>query len=402
MESVDELSKKLIEHKAQLAQVEGLLAVTPNDEALRSLRDDLKKVIDITEDLVNQSKPGSSAQSSTSSSSSSLRKPLYKKGDRVRALWTGDNKYYTARIESVSELNTYLVTYLRYSDTAEVPESALRPYVPATESQLRSGVAVWAVYPEDGAIYEAVVEQKLASGKWRVKFPTLKKQADIVLYDMRVMKVDKEADEVPDQAYIPESLKILPTDSAKVREQKRKKIKRIKNLHRQKLLEQESKKRKSSWEDFQKGGPKKLKLKRSIFASPDSVDGKVGVTRSGQGMTNFPESRPRHVFMEVEDDGGEGETRPAVSSSSRKHLPLPKDLDAEALREIQAEQEALEAAAAAAAAGGGGSASSSGVSMGVVVPNPSGYINPYVLQQLATSRSQQPGVPLLPVPFASR
>jgi len=42
------------------------------------------------------------------------------------------------------------------------------------------------------------------------------------------------------------------------------------------------------------------------------------------------------------------------------------------------------------------------VPMGMVVPNPSGYINPYVLQQLATSRSQQSGVPLLPLPFASR
>lgn len=40
-----------------------------------------------------------------------------------------------------------------------------------------------------------------------------------------------------------------------------------------------------------KQGLAKLK-KGSIFASPDTVDGKVGVTGSGQGMTSF-EARAR-------------------------------------------------------------------------------------------------------------
>jgi hypothetical protein len=40
---------------------------------------------------------------------------------------------------------------------------------------------------------------------------------------------------------------------------------------------------------FQSKKPKGLKAlrKESIFASPDSVDGKVGVVGSGGGMTSF-------------------------------------------------------------------------------------------------------------------
>ena len=64
-----------------------------------------------------------------------------------------------------------------------------------------------------------------------------------------------------------------------MKETKRKKIKRIKSTHRQKLREEESNKRKNNWQEFMKAGFKRQK--RSIFASPDSVDGRVGVTGSG-------------------------------------------------------------------------------------------------------------------------
>ena len=37
------------------------------------------------------------------------------------------------------------------------------------------------------------------------------------------------------------------------------------------------------------------KSKSSLFASPDAVDGKVGVTNSGKGMTSFIE-RKKHKF----------------------------------------------------------------------------------------------------------
>jgi len=85
---------------------------------------------------------------------------------------------------------------------------------------------------------------------------------------------------------IPPSLKILPTDSEAVRKQKKKRIKALKSQYRANKMDEERNKRKRSWQDFQKHGrTKRHRAGPSIFQSPDSVQGKVGVTGSGKGMT---------------------------------------------------------------------------------------------------------------------
>ncbi|KAG0098762.1 hypothetical protein BGZ93_010475 [Podila epicladia] len=55
-----------------------------------------------------------------------------------------------------------------------------------------------------------------------------------------------------------------------------------------------------AWQNFAKGGVKKAKgsggmLKKSIFATPDNPEGKVGVVGSGKGMTQF-QQRGKHVY----------------------------------------------------------------------------------------------------------
>ncbi|KAF9994275.1 hypothetical protein BGZ65_010104 [Modicella reniformis] len=57
-----------------------------------------------------------------------------------------------------------------------------------------------------------------------------------------------------------------------------------------------------AWQSFSKGGAgaKKTKgaapmVKKSIFASPDTPDGKVGVVGSGKGMTHF-QQRGKHIY----------------------------------------------------------------------------------------------------------
>jgi hypothetical protein len=77
--------------------------------------------------------------------------------ERCFAQWT-DSKYYVARIDRISELSTYHVTFLDYGNTAEVTEAQLMPYVHAPGPMLRSGVLVRAVWPEDGLFYDAVIE----------------------------------------------------------------------------------------------------------------------------------------------------------------------------------------------------------------------------------------------------
>ncbi|KAG0044785.1 hypothetical protein BGZ83_009934 [Gryganskiella cystojenkinii] len=54
-----------------------------------------------------------------------------------------------------------------------------------------------------------------------------------------------------------------------------------------------------AWQNFAKGASKKSKsgpvLKKSIFATPDNPEGKVGVVGSGKGMTQFHQ-RGKHVY----------------------------------------------------------------------------------------------------------
>jgi len=97
---------------------------------------------------------------------------------------------------------------------------------------------------------------------------------------------------------IPKSLKILPTDSEEVRQHKRKRIRIIKAQFRKKKMEEDRTDKKNAWKEFtaKSTSSKKLKTgfltgrlnKESIFKSPDSVGGKVGVVGSGKALTPSP------------------------------------------------------------------------------------------------------------------
>ena len=90
--------------------------------------------------------------------------------------------------------------------------------------------------------------------------------------------------------------------------QKLKKLKKLRYEHKKAFEEQETNKRKSSWQDFKAGKSqpsKKSKLyhapglaalqKQSMFSTSDSVDAVVGVTGSGRGMTDH-QTVKKHVF----------------------------------------------------------------------------------------------------------
>jgi len=122
--------------------------------------------------------------------------------------------------------------------------------------------------------------------------------------------------EIDEKFVIPKHLKILPTDSEETRNGKRKRLKAMKSAIRQKKLEGDRNDRKTAWQEFTTKSSKKIKAgfmsgraKESIFKSPDTVDGKVGVTGSGNSLTPIPVFKGTEVMR-------------------KKHLPgiLPGDL----------------------------------------------------------------------------
>ncbi|PRP79238.1 survival of motor neuron-related-splicing factor 30-like [Planoprotostelium fungivorum] len=105
---------------------------------------------------------------------------------------------------------------------------------------------------------------------------------------------EEDEDEGGDQKefVIPKKLRLHPTDSEEERERKRKRIKSMKSQFRKKQTEGDRKERTTAWQDFNSKGKKTglEKKKESIFKSPDSVNGRVGVTGSGKGVT------PQNMF----------------------------------------------------------------------------------------------------------
>lgn len=103
---------------------------------------------------------------------------------------------------------------------------------------------------------------------------------------------------------IPDHLRLLPTDSEEDKARKRKKVKHLKAQWKQRhagaleAQEEAAGGGAGSWKDYLNKSKKKSATakglgalkKASIFASPDTVDGRVGVVGSGQGMTEY-ESR---------------------------------------------------------------------------------------------------------------
>ncbi|XP_074532027.1 survival of motor neuron-related-splicing factor 30 [Halichoeres trimaculatus] len=230
----DDLVKQLSNYKAQLQQVEVALSTDPDNEDLLKLQKDLQEVIDLTKDLLTN-------QPTESTSSTNGTEPVpvkhgWKVGDRCMAAWSHDGQVYEAEIEEIDRENgTAAVTFAEYGNAEVIPLQNLK----AVEEGRRS--------EEDGG------------GK-----PKSRKE-----------------------------------QIAEQREYKKKKAQ--KKVLRMKELEQEREEQKSKWQQFNNKAyskNKKGQVKRSIFASPESVNGKVGVGTCGiadKPMTQYHDTSKYNV-----------------------------------------------------------------------------------------------------------
>lgn len=223
------------------------------------------------------------------------------------ALYT-DGKYYVAEVVGGSN-DEYEIKYLEYGNTAVVPESSLNSFVPVPKDQLKKGAPIKAMSERetDGLFYDAVfMEASETPGNYMVRFSKLGKQLhEVSGFDIiqRAGKITKDPDgPLPDKPVIPDHVKIKKSDSEQTRENKKRKIKRIKANHRNKKREEEGNRKQNNWLSFMNNS--KVKKHKSIFAS--SVEGTVGVMNSGKTMT-LNKERTKHQFQEVDGDSDEEE-----------------------------------------------------------------------------------------------
>jgi survival-of-motor-neuron-related-splicing factor 30 len=250
MDPNDEHAANLKNYEIQLQQVLVALASNPEDEELLKLKTDLEEVIALTKELMTPLNPtlgqGQPSQNSSQSSSHS-----YKGGDKVLAPWSVDGLYYEARIDDVTSDGQCTVFF----SSTVLPES------------VKKGVSEVCLT----SLLKPLNQHK----KNRWDQPSSSSSS---VFKDTSKNNDKKA--------------TLSKEALKK--------KRDKRQNKLKELDEEREKDKMKWQSFalKKSSKKKgltntalgSKTRVSIFASPDSVDGRVGVGTcgiSGKPMTPY-------------------------------------------------------------------------------------------------------------------
>ncbi|KAI0051785.1 hypothetical protein FA95DRAFT_1554318 [Auriscalpium vulgare] len=229
-------------YQVQLSQVDLALAADPDNAELASLRSELKELISLTQEALAQSHAvASSSKTAERKAAAVVPSVQWSAGDDCLAKYAGDGGWYPARINSVAgsaEKRIYTIVFKTYNTTEQVEASALKA-LPASQ------------------------QSRWDSGSKR--------------------KISKEEEEE--------------------REKKRKKNEKKLEVRAAKAKEQTQKQ--ASWQKFTKKADKKGVhiagvAGTSIFKTPDNPLGRVGVTGSGKGMTDYAE-KSKHKFAPTQD-----------------------------------------------------------------------------------------------------
>lgn len=288
--------KKLIEYKNNLFKLEALTALEQNEaerEVLIKLRDELVQIIQFQESAIK------SRQKSDEFVLSADRL-TGEEIDRVcRCYYETSGKWHNATIHSVDVDNQEAdVAFIGFKDIVKVNAIFIKLLPVPNPILFEPGTYCDAIYSRDGHFYSCVIE-KVSEAGYHVKF---KKYNNREVVPLNYLRESKSADnpnkkklfEDTAEFKIPENLKILPNDSEAQRAAKKKKLKALKSSFKQSILEKDSREKQNKWMQFQNKGSQSKegyfhgkKNTESMFKSPDTIEGRVGVIGSGKGMTNF-------------------------------------------------------------------------------------------------------------------
>jgi len=228
--TMSESKANLRNYQIQLQQVESALTTDPDNQELTKLKEDLLEVIALTKQLM-ASEGESEGNSSSNNATNSETSHIFEAGDHCLAPLSEDGQFYEARVEDITSDGQCTVVFKHRKVSEVCLVSLLKPI-----GKKRS---------------KASVNPTQSFGDTRLKRQAVTEQKEYL----------------------------------KKKQQKKK--------ERLKDLEEEREKDKVKWQSFNtKAFNKNLKgaTKKSIFASPESVSGRVGVGTCGVGgkpMTEF-------------------------------------------------------------------------------------------------------------------
>lgn len=212
-----------------------------------------------------------------------------KAGFRVLAKYSGDGNWWPAVIDDVTGHDHIRVTFQGYSNTEIVPREYLQ--------RAKGGAGM---SDGQGQTTHAGEAAKSASGDTAGVAASAGGVDTLRSAEEEAAEAAQEETEEKAGLYaglvIPDSLRLLPTDTAMERERKRKKVKALKLAWKQRKQEEDSASRASNWQSFMtKGGQKRLlggggvggsgPSNSSIFRTGDGPNARVGVM-SGSAVGN--------------------------------------------------------------------------------------------------------------------
>ncbi|BBG96251.1 nucleic acid-binding protein [Prunus dulcis] len=235
-----------------------VMVIALTEELLATAKQNQSSGIDFgTSDSASPSLPQTQRNENDSGSISDYH-DKFPPGTKVQAVWSEDGEWYDATIESLTP-NGYFVTYEGWGNREEVDPANVRPI-------------------QEGAVNALLEAERVAEA---TKQAIKRKIAQAASIDFQSRS-------------LPAKLRIEPDDPEDVS-----------RLHKMRMeqLEVTQNKRQNAWQQFQttKGKTKKIgffsgRKRESIFKSPDDPFGKVGVTGSGKGLTDF-QKREKHLHL---------------------------------------------------------------------------------------------------------
>lgn len=318
--SVAELEEQVTGYREQLADIDAALAADAENEELLAVKSQLVDVLQLTTDLLatarQQQQAAIVAAARAAAASFNATNAASFAAATIVANAASTNNATTTLVPLLAGAASSSSTGIAAAASSHTATSTTNSASMASSaaSTLAPGTVCKAIWSGDGELYTATVKRLLPNGDVVVQFEgynddvTLKREAiqlnvshTATAAAAAASKKRKVEDPYAEQP-IPASLTIQPSDSAEERERKKKRVKAIKSANRQKRIEKEKNESAQSWQKFinKKASSKAVsgfstgkKSKKSMFASPDTVDGKVGVTNSGQGLTEVNDRKVR-------------------------------------------------------------------------------------------------------------
>ncbi|TRM66154.1 hypothetical protein BD626DRAFT_486872 [Schizophyllum amplum] len=120
----------LEQYQLQLSQVETALEADPSNAELSDLRNELKQLIDLTEQALAQASSSKAVPESSRKSTTATPSHSWSAGDECLSKYSGDGQWYPARITSLggSEQNrVYSIVFKGYNTTELVKAGEIKP-----------------------------------------------------------------------------------------------------------------------------------------------------------------------------------------------------------------------------------------------------------------------------------